>query len=86
RFLDENVVVSNVVVIVVLDGIVGSEEIKQKINRLVGEMFNKRTSSCRLRTQRWRRRSARDELEHTAQYNADQVINNLKSDNEQDQS
>lgn len=77
RFPDENVVVSNVGDQVVLDGIVGSEEIKHKINRLVGEMLNKE-----------RRRAAHelkdadgevlDELEYTAQYNYDQVINNLK--------
>ena len=41
RFPDESVVVSNVGDQVVLDGIVSSEEVKQKVYRLVGEMLNK---------------------------------------------
>ncbi|WP_060980419.1 type II and III secretion system protein family protein [Vibrio splendidus] len=77
RFPDENVVVSNVGDQVVLDGIVGSEEIKQKINRLVGEMLNKerRRAAYELKDADG---EALDELEYTAQYNYDQVINNLK--------
>ncbi|MCG9580650.1 pilus assembly protein N-terminal domain-containing protein [Vibrio tubiashii] len=77
RFPDESVVVSNVGDQVVLDGIVSSEEVKQKVYRLVGEMLNKER-----RRKVYELRDADgeefDELDYTARFTYDQVINNLK--------
>lgn len=77
RFPDENIVVSNVGEQVVLDGIVSSEEVKTKVYRLVGEMLKKER-----RREVYSLRDADgedlDELEYTAQYSYEHVINNLK--------
>ncbi|WP_391090552.1 pilus assembly protein N-terminal domain-containing protein [Vibrio sp. NH-UV-68] len=77
RFPDENIVVSNVGEQVVLDGIVGSEEVKQKIYRLVGEMLKKerRRTVYELRDADG---EEYDELGYTTAYSYDEVINNLK--------
>ncbi|OAJ95687.1 type II and III secretion system protein family protein [Vibrio bivalvicida] len=77
RFPDESVVVSNVGDQVVLDGIVSSEEVKQKVYRLVGEMLKKER-----RRHAYELRDADgeeyDELDYTSRFTYDQVINNLK--------
>ena len=67
RFPDESVMVSNVGDQVVLDGIVGSEEIKKKIHRLVGEMLKKER---RRKTYELKDAGGEvlDELEFTTQY------------------
>ncbi|MCG9752630.1 pilus assembly protein N-terminal domain-containing protein [Vibrio brasiliensis] len=77
RFPDENVVVSNVGDQVVLDGIVSSEEVKQKVYRLVGEMLKKER---RRHTYELRDADGEeyDELDYTSRFTYDQVINNLK--------
>ncbi|MDC5819367.1 pilus assembly protein N-terminal domain-containing protein [Vibrio europaeus] len=77
RFPDESVVVSNVGDQVVLDGIVSSEEVKQKVYRLVGEMLNK---DRRRKVYELRDADGEefDELDYTARFTYDQVINNLK--------
>lgn len=77
RFPDENVVVSNVGDQVVLDGIVSSEEVKQKVYRLVGEMLKKER---RRHTYDLRDADGEeyDELDYTSRFTYDQVINNLK--------
>ncbi|MEZ8100898.1 type II and III secretion system protein family protein [Vibrio bivalvicida] len=77
RFPDESVVVSNVGDQVVLDGIVSSEEVKQKVYRLVGEMLKKER---RRHTYELRDADGEeyDELDYTSRFTYDQVINNLK--------
>ncbi|EEX94142.1 Flp pilus assembly protein [Vibrio orientalis CIP 102891 = ATCC 33934] len=77
RFPDENVVVSNVGDQVVLDGIVSSEEVKQKVYRLVGEMLKKER---RRHTYELRDADGEeyDELDYTSRFTYDQVINHLK--------
>ncbi|NVD07821.1 general secretion pathway protein GspD [Vibrio sp. JPW-9-11-11] len=77
RFPDENIVVSNVGEQVVLDGIVSSEEVKTKVYRLVGEMLKKERKR-EVYSLRDTDGKESDDLEYTAKYSYDQVINNLK--------
>lgn len=77
RFPGEKITVSNIGDQVVLDGIVGSEEVKKKVYRLVGEMLNK--DRRRQVTKRLSQDGSDDgELEFSAEYIYEQIINNLK--------
>lgn len=76
RFPDENIVISNVGDQVVIDGVVSSEEVKNKVYRLVGEMLKKdrerRTYEIKIDD------GENDPLFYTSSYIFENVINNLK--------
>ncbi|WP_374144856.1 type II and III secretion system protein family protein [Vibrio sp. NTOU-M3] len=76
RFPDENIVISNVGEQVVIDGVVSSEEVKNKVYRLVGEMLKKKReyNTYHIKVDN----GESDPLNYTTKYIFDQVINNLK--------
>ncbi|MCG6461799.1 pilus assembly protein N-terminal domain-containing protein [Vibrio parahaemolyticus] len=80
RFPNEHFQVSNVGDHVVLDGTVSSEEVKQKIYRVVGEMLNqKRTRNVYSAPEMEGEDDTGDnELSYSASYVYETVINNLK--------
>ncbi len=80
RFPNEHFEVSNVGDHVVLDGTVSSEEVKQKIYRVVGEMLNqKRTRNVYSAPEMEGEDDTGDnELSYSASYVYETVINNLK--------
>lgn len=77
RYPEEDVSLSNVGDQVVIDGIVTSEEIKNNIYRLVGEMLQKENTRNVFSTA-ISGSGSDNELAYTASYEYKQVINNLK--------
>ncbi len=77
KFPEENVSLSNVGDQVVIDGIVTSEEVKNSIYRLVGEMLKKQNTRTVFTTSLSGSGDG-EELSYTASYEYAQVINNLK--------
>ncbi|WP_407547179.1 type II and III secretion system protein family protein [Vibrio parahaemolyticus] len=81
RFPNEHIEISNVGEHIVLDGTVSSEDVKNKIYRLVGEMLNQsRIRNVYSVPQMEGEEDSGDdnELSYTATYVYEQVINNLK--------
>lgn len=75
RYPDEEIKLTNIGEQIVIDGVVSSEEIKNKVYRHVGEMLKK---SKQRNTFELASGDAGDPLDYTATYVFEDIINNLK--------